>query len=457
MSSPNIVSVEKFEVLPSNQPSNNTYSFRGGTPIITLTVPAQAKYLRPSSVRINGTLRLNTSAGALPDCNNLKNAGAVVIELSDRVGVHSCFQNIVLSSEATNQSLESVRQYGRLVSTILSSTHSPDDYMCEKSTVSLCNAVQNANDNLVGNEVQFSVPLYCGLLQGGNPIPLSANGINGLNVNLELAADQQVLKGANAADNAGAYYELKNVSLSGDLLVPDDAGVQALSVPGKGAFVYNSYNSLYSVINSGDATQTYNLANSNVLSVIHSFLPVSHSNNYAQDAFSTGLLQNTNAAGTVYNTNVNIDKVSFSRGGVKLGLDYDMDVATNSLENRPQTQVNVEYMNAFQPYETSTRFLNQNATMGYGSQNASPYSPVGAAGVAPAVQKEVGSSVDAARNFGIGLALDRISDVGVDFRGQSYATRIQSNLDGKSPNAVFTYVKAKNTLVYSPQGVMVQN
>ena len=48
MSSPNIVNVEKFEVLPSNQPSNNTYSFRNGNPIITISVPAQAKYLRPS-------------------------------------------------------------------------------------------------------------------------------------------------------------------------------------------------------------------------------------------------------------------------------------------------------------------------------------------------------------------------------------------------------------------------
>ena len=68
----NIVQVEKFEVLPSNQPSNNAYSFRKGTPIITISVPAQAKYLRPSSVRINGTFRLNNSDGTLVDNNDLK-------------------------------------------------------------------------------------------------------------------------------------------------------------------------------------------------------------------------------------------------------------------------------------------------------------------------------------------------------------------------------------------------
>ncbi len=457
MSSPNIVNVEKFEVLPSNQPSDNTYSFRGGNPIITLTIPSQAKFLRPSSVKINGVLRVQTSAGVLSNSNNLKTGGtATKIQLSDRVGVHSVLQNVVLSSEATNQSLESIRQYGRLVSSILSSTHSSDDYMSEKSVVALCNSVQSSNDNLYSNETSFSVPLYCGLLQGGNPIPLSANGINGLTINLELASDQQVLKGANAADGGGAFYQLKDISLSGDLLVPDDAGVQALSVPGSGAFQYNSYSSLYSVINSGDATQTYNLSNSNVLAITHNFLPVSHSNTYAQDAFTNGELLNTNAGGTTYNEAVVLKKVSFSRGGVKLGLDYEMDVETNSTEGRPETQVNLEYLNAFKPEKSLTRLLNQNQLLGYGGTDILPYSDESG----PVNQNDnnrlgVITTDSNVRNFGVGLALDRVSDVGVNFKGQSYSTRIQSSLDGKSPNAVYSYVKAKNVLQYSPNGVMV--
>lgn len=458
MSSPNIVNVEKFEVLPSNQPSDNTYSFRGGNPIITLTIPSQAKYLRPSSVKINGVLRVQTSAGVLGDSNNLKGAGATEIQLSDRVGVHSAFQNVVLSSEATNQSLESIRQYGRLVSSILSSTHSSDDFMSEKSVVAVCNSIQAPNDNLVANEVSFSVPLYCGLLQGGNPIPLSANGINGLTINLELASDQQVLKGTNAADGGGAFYQLKDVSLSGDLLVPDDAGVQALSVAGSGAFQYNSYSSLYSVINSGDATQTYNLSNSNVLAITHNFLPVSHSNTYAQDAFTNGELLNTNAGGTAYSDPVVLKKVSFSRGGVKLGLDYEMDVETNSTEGRPETQVNLEYLNAFKPEKSLTRLLNQNELLGYGGPDILPYSDESLAAAGAASNRIAVGVTDAnVRNFGVGLALDRVSDVGVNFKGQSYSTRIQSSLDGKSPNAVYSYVKAKNVLQYSPNGIVVMN
>lgn len=452
MSSPNIVNVEKFEILPSNQPANNTYSFRGGNPIIELTIPAQAKFLRPSSVRINGTLRLNRADGTLVNNNDAKGGGANEVKLNSRVGVHSCFQNVVLSSEATNQSLEAIRQYGRLVSSILSSTHSEQDFMSEKSCVANMNGLSDATANLVNNEVRFSVPLYCGMLQGGNPIPLSMNGINGLKVNLELASDPQVLSGGNAADNAGAFYQLKDISISGDLLVPDEKGQAQLSVAGSGAFQYNSYSSLYSVLNSNDSTQTYNLANSQVLSVFHTFLPVSHANNYGHDAFTNNALRNTDATGTNYNADATLKKVSFSRGGVKLGLDYEVDVENNSTEGLPETQVLQQYLNAFQDYSNLSRVINNKQLLSYGGKDKVPYKDV------LTFARQVGVDSDAgARNFGVGLAMDRVSDMGMSFKGQSYATRIVSDLDGKSPNAIYSFVLAKNTLQYSPNGVIVQN
>jgi len=465
MSNPNIVNVEKFEILPSNQPANNTYSFREGNPIIQITIPSQAKFLRPSSVRINGTLILKNSNQTLANNNNCSSLAQSDIRLNSRVGVHSVFQNVVLSSEATNQSLEAIRQYGRLVSCLLSSTHSEQDLMSEKSNVALLNGLDDASGNLVNNEVRFSVPLYCGMLQGGNPIPLSMNGVNGLKIQLELASDQQVLKGSVAfptTNNAGtplgvsvlsgAFYQLKDVSVSGDLLVPDDAGQQRLSVAGSGAFQYNSYSSLYSVINSNDSTQTYNLASSQVLSVFHTFLPVSASNSYANDAFENGELKNTDAGGTNYDTEAILKKVSFSRGGVKLGLDYEIDVEKNSLEGLPETQVMMNYLNSFQDFSASSRMINNRQLLGYGGKELRPFNDVMTKKRAVGVDNDSGK-----RNFGIGLAMDRVSDVGMSFKGQSYATRIQSNLDGKSPNAVFTFVLSKNTLQYSPQGIMISS
>lgn len=461
---PNIVNVEKFEILPSNQPANNTYSFREGNPIIQLTIPSQAKFLKPSSVRINGTLKLcNGADSSLPNNNTITDGDAVTsdIRLNSRVGVHSIFQNVVLSSEATNQSLEAIRQYGRLVACLLSSTHSEQDLMSEKSNVALLNGLDDASANLVNNEVRFSIPLYCGMLQGGNPIPLSMNGVNGLKIQLELASDRQVLKGSiafpeqNTAGSkgvnvgSGGFYQIKDVSISGDLLVPDEVGQQKLSVAGSGAFQYNSYSSLYSVINSNDSTQTYNLASSQVLSVFHTFLPVSSSNNYSKDCFENGELKNTNAGGTDYDTEAILKKVSFSRGGIKLGLDYEIDCETNSLEGLPESQVMMNYLNAFQDFSASSRMINNRQLLGYGGKELRPYNDV------MTKKRAVGVDNDVKRNFGIGLAMDRVSDVGMSFKGQSYATRIQSNLDGKSPNAVFSFVLSKNTLQYSPNGIMI--
>ncbi len=462
----NVVDVEKFEVLPNNQPNNNTYSFRGGTPIISINVPAQAKLLRPSSVRINGRLRVQTSAQGLPDANNIKNNGVVDIKIPSRVGVNAVIQNINIASEATNQTLESVRQYGRLVNHILSNTHSPDDFQSEKAITNLCSALQGTTDNLIIQDTDFSIPLYCGMFMGGNPIPLSANGVNGLTINIELASDNQALTGVNAGDNAGAFYEISNVSLSGDYLIPDDVGMKKLSVAGSGAFQYNSYSSLYSVINSSDSTQTYNLANSNVLSIVHSFLPVSHSNNYAQNSFANGELLNTDGAGA-YNQPVNLNKVSFSRGGVKLGFDYEFDTQTNSQEGRPETQVNINALNAFKDFSKASRFLNQPQLDGFGGRDLIPSldkvdelfsQTIVGAGTNTTSGRQTTQEVDVGvRNFLIGLALDRVSDVGVNFKGNSYSTRIQSTLDGNSPNAIFTYVLSKNVLQYSPNGIMVQS
>ena len=446
-----VAQVEKFEILPSNQPANNTYSFRNGNPIITFNIGATNKLLQASSVRINGKLVVRDAAGAIVNNNFIRQGGGTqACQMNGRVGISSVFQNINIASNDTNQTLESVRQYGRLCATILPSTHSEDDFVSNSGVVEL-NPGQNAvAANLQNNTIHFSTRLFCGIMNGGNQIPLGINGVRGLNLTLELTADPQLLFGAGAQAGAGGFYELRDLSISGNLLIPDAKGQAQLSVPGKGAFEYNSYNNLYSVIDSNDATQTYNLANSNVLSVFHNFLPVSFANNYGQDSLTTNLPQLTNAAGTLYDGgNVAINKVAFSRGGMKLGLDYDLDVQTQAINNRPQVGILVNALSAVPGNKMAQHALNQPLLQNYSGNDENIFDSAGLQGF---------SSVDAnVRNFAIGLNVDPTSGVGVSFRGQSYATRIQSTLDGKSPNAVYTYVLNKNTLIYSPQGIMVQS
>ena len=289
---------------------------------------------------------------------------------------------------------------------------------------------------------------------------MGVNGVRGLSISLELVSDQQFLSGADAAANAGANYEVRDLSLTGNFLIPDAQGQQQLSVPSNGSFSYNSFNNLYSVIDSNDATQTYNLAQDNVLSVFSNFLPVSQSNSYDADGFRTEQPLLTDAAGNTYGdpdaeqngtfpARAVINKVSFSRGGMKLALDYDLDVKEQSQQNRPQTGVQINALNAIQPYYLITKTVDQPLLFSYGGNDEVIYQTSGLQAL-KAVEPN-------RRNFAVGVAMDNVSQVGISFRGQSYATRIQSNLDGKSPNSVFTYVLSKNTLVYSPQGIVVQN
>lgn len=454
----NIAQVEKVQISPNNQPSNNTYSFKGGNPIITIQIASANKLLKASSVRLNGKLKILQASGDTPNNQNAKGTGAKNVQLNDKVGVSGMIQNIVLSSEQTGQTLESIRQYGRLVASLVPSLNSQETFMNEHAISALAMGIDAPSSLLVNNQVSFSIPLYAGMLQSGVSIPLGTNGVRGLNIQIELAADQMALTGTDASTGLGASYELSDITLTADLLVPDAEGQQQLSVAGSGAFSYNSFNSLYSVINSSDSTQQYNLANSNVLSVVHNFLPVPHANNYATDSFATDMLLNKDAGSNNYDQKCILDKVSFTRGGVKLALDYELDSETASTEGRPETGVLVNFLNAFRPLYNLFSMTNNNQGIGFGGNQLAVYSR----------EPQKLTAVDKGkRNFGIGVACDNVSRVGISFRGQNYATRIQSTLNaqsplndqpvGTSPNAIYTYVLARNTLQYSPQGIMVVN
>ena len=461
MSGMNIIQVEKFEVLPSNQPANNTYSFRKGNPIITINIGSTPKLLRASSVRVNGKLTVYDATGKLASATSINQsrgtAGAATttdVQINSRIGTSGMFQNINLSSNDTGQTLESVRQYGRLCASVLQTVSSPEDMLMNSATTEINPGVDLACANMTSNTIHFSSRLFAGMLQGGNAVPMGVNGVRGLTITLELASDQQFLKGADAGAAGGSTYELSDISLTGDYLVPDAQGAQSLSVPGNGMFAYNSWNNLYSVIDSADATQTYNLAQSNVLGVFHNFLPVPYANNYAADGYKTDIPELSPASGVFDPTTpsyAEIKKVSFSRAGMKLALDYDIDVSKSSALGRPQTRLEINFLNSILPYPKTAHTLQQPLLLGFGREDTRIWDKSSSG-------PQATSSVDpGAKNWGVGISVDPVSGVGLDFRGQSYATRIQSSLDGKSPNAVFTYVLAKNVLQYTPQGIQVQS
>lgn len=439
--------IEKFEIRPTNEVSTG-YSYKNGNPIITFSLGAVPKFLRPSSLRLHFKFQVKTAGGA--DLNNKTLKQGVAgsdVEINSRVSVDSVFQNITLSSDKTSQSLETVRQYGRLLSTLIPSTMGSSELLSSQGLTRLATGKQDSTDIMLNNEVSVSLKLMCGLLSSGQVLSLGTNGLNGLGFSFELASDQQVLFGADASTAGGCFYTLSDVSMTGDLLIPDPVSQEKLMVPATGQMEYTTFNSLYSVINSSDNTQTFNLASSQVLNCFSNLLPVSHTNTYSHDGFKTDMLKNK--VGADYTGDVVLDKVSFSRGGLKIGMDYDLDVQKMSEQKLPETGVMVNALNAIQKFSDIRHMLSQPLLVGYGQNDTSIYDN-------QTLQRFQTVDEDD-RNFSIGLHFDRISSSGVSFKQQSFSQRIQSSADGNSPMASFLFYSANNVLVYSPQGIQVLN
>jgi len=393
-----------------------------------------------SSVRLNGTLIVNKNGGGNVNNNANKGGAAIECRINERIGVHSCIQQITFSNQQ-NQTIESVRQYGRYLSSVIPSTHSAEDLNTNLQLKGLSSYKNNITGNLINVPVEFSIPLLTGFLNSGTPIPLSQ--IGGINLQMELAPDSMVLFGTNASDGTGAYYELKDLSLTYDLLVPNEAGMSAMAAGGSGSMSYNSVNHLYSVINSSENTSSFNIGSANTLSTIHNFIPSNEINNYSVDSFETKQLRNSPYAKS---DSVVPTEIDFIKSGVRFPLNYTIDNRTAQQEGTPSTQIDRNFVNAIKPFRQSNHILNGNTTNLAKNDEVYEDSQLDVPTARVVDEKEV---------FGLGVAMDNLSRVGVNFKNQNYAVRIRSGLNGASPNAMFSYVVSKNVLMWSPQGIQV--
>ena len=252
---------EKVEISPLNVPSGDRYSFEAGFQLVNFQISNQPKLLDGRSLRLNGILRLQNKDGVLVNNNtNVASRAGINACLSNRVGVASVIDQITIST-GSMQTLESIRSYGKYLAAVQPVTHSAMDFDTNLSHESLTSSRKLNAGLLVNNEVSFSIPLRTGLLSGGTPIPLSVNGLSGMNLELRLSPSSNVFSGNRVGTDSdvGFTYELKNLSLSYDLIVPSLEDQGKLSIPNTGRFAYNSLQHIYSVINSSDTTLQLNL------------------------------------------------------------------------------------------------------------------------------------------------------------------------------------------------------
>lgn len=462
----NIVQIVKSEILPLNAPSEGKFSFQSGFPLISFQVSTRDAMLDGRSVRLNGKIKVMAPSG-LNVNNNGNNAAQQAFNscFDSRIGVASVFQQITISS-SDGRTLEQIRQYPRWLATNQAYTHSQEDLDSNTQVSGLTASRSAVGAILQNNEVSFSIPLRCGLLSGTDGINLAS--INGLIITLELAPDFQALspwllvngdyvapsQGAgNPSDTAtGANYEVRDLTLSYDLHIPDEISAANMK---NDVMSYNAVSHIYSVINSSDQTTNLNLGTQKTLSVVHNHIPSSFVNNPEVNSNSTPRLRNKGVtAGSLFGIAEDIQPrvVSYGRGGVLFPLDnrLEIDPVGNSENSRfeVQSEKSINALNAVKPYAATNHLL-------MGQRSESGISAVN--GVMGSVRR-ASNLTDFSPCEALGVRTDPFR-VGTSYSNTNYSVRVQSGLGtgpgGASPNALYTYVLAENVLQATPNGISV--
>ena len=191
------------EVVPSNVTSNGTISFQSGNPVIQFIIGEQDRYLLGQTVRFTGKFRtlLTSASSSVSDVSNLA--------MSEKLGVYSTIDTLTIKSQKTGQTIESIRHYNRFLASYLPAVNSAEDNMTHLYDQALILPNYAAQTQSVVNipsssttQNHFCISLPCGLLNGGEPLPLMEEAIGGLLIEIHLSPDSQVFHTSADVDSA---------------------------------------------------------------------------------------------------------------------------------------------------------------------------------------------------------------------------------------------------------------
>ena len=436
------MSNQHIEIVPSNVTSNGKISFRNGQPVIQFLIGEQDRYLLGNSVRLVGNFTVLNGESDLGSAN-------ASLSMDGRTSIYSTIDQLVIKSQATNQTIEHIRNYNRMMASLLSATSDLNNgFTCNNATelqVLNADAIKTVivdNQANLGDSNTFCLSLPCGLLNGTGPIPLAQSwGVGGLLIEVHLAPDNNVLYSVDGDGTqiANAYYEFKNLSLIAEVQTPPPQQLQSLQSQGaKGStFEYNSISSYYTTVNSANAIINFSLGLSRVLSVFCNFITSSHINNRGYNGMAT--YYPTNGGGsTAY-----IRQLVITRGGERLPLSYNIDtIQSRDPTNKfPDCQITRNYLNAIASFPNNRKMT------------ATPENMVQTDGGTSVTNKYI----DGGCCFGVGIAFDSISNQGVNFMNTNFGINMDMNLVTDNPQSVYMFVHHKSTLVFNPTGIQVIN
>lgn len=440
-----------IEIRPDNIPADGKISFKNGFPVLSFTISAQDGLLDPSTIRIVGDFAAYKDNLATPT----PLTDGDLVSMNNRLGIYNVIESLSIRAGRSKMVCESIRHYSKFMNSYMAMTSSIQDQMGHlgqtclvhpNSTAFRKSVMESPAGATVAQTNSFSFHLPCGFIQSGQMVNLRPDAFGGVTIEMLLQPDSNVLFNASGVTTGigDAHYELSNLKLTCEVSdIPDG---QLQSGESEGVYQYNTITSLYTSINSTNAQLQYNLGLRNVQSAFMTFVPVADINTLTADGQVTVQLSGD---GSSKDSLAPIRRVQWLKGGQKYPADFDYVSNIVDSENTATSVVDPSliknFIDAVSPDYSNDRI------------SISPVNCNRDYNMAESVTSESSylSIADGGSVYGLGVSYG-IGGAGEDFSLQQWGVSIESDLKSDRPMGVYLFIKAKAALIYSPQGVQLQ-
>ena len=449
---------ELVQIQPTNL-GTGVFSFKGGVPQIQFQIPQMPKIMNGKSLRIQGTFKAYTGlagAAAVPDNQNGKPVAPAApngrqVWIDPRTGVSSCIDFVSIANQE-GATYEMIKNYNRLCASLMPINDSLNDYIAGGvDIIDGATAKNLQTGKMCDKPFDFAIPIRAGFLQGS---PIDLQLVKGLNITLQLAADNFVMRNnyyndtTDTSGDSGAYYELSDVMLTFEAQVPDAEEQEAMVNNQNGIWEYNAFTSFYSVVQSSDHNAILNINTSKTIGTIMNMTPSKFLNNHKYNSqMATQFRTSNGLAPPVLSRQVNMNFLTFTKGGLRIPLDFEIESQDTQTQQIADSQKNYVELNAVRKV-----WRVSNELKGLRTELSVPNS----AGDPPRFSTSMNYN-DAEQVYNIGVSYDHITENGLNFKGNPLGIRIQSDLTAGTPHSLFVFVKHKNTIAFMDGQVSVIN
>ena len=435
-----------LELSPNNVPSSGKVSHARGFPVLTFTVGRQNAVLDMSTIRISGKLNIwRESTGTAHPTD----AAAENLMASPKLGVYGTIDQLVFRHAETKQVAESIRHYGRLMSSLLpvqSSSQDMTGHLGETALIS--NNYQGFQDNVIRNTgaSSFCIPLPSGMTLGGNRLPLREFP---LDIELSLVPDSAFFYSQETTgDITGlqdSFYEFSDLKLTIEVYEPELDEMELL-LPGNGAMEFNSISSYFTTLESTQSIINFRLGLSKVLSAFVNFIPSNFVNNLAQDQYLT-YMPATTASGGVNGALANLLDIAFLKNGERFPSAFVTDSVYSDTNKTSvvDPQVIKSFLHSIimdkDHVRTNIAPCNSNRNYVVTNSNTQGWKIIPQSGAV----------------YGVGQLYDMLDSEGVDFSNEQFSIHMRNQLDDGNPNSAYLFIKSKNTLAWSGGQIQIMS